>query len=84
MWFTWKKKNDDSYEPVEQTGTNTLIYIAYNAVWWVPILLTLLGVIDHMSGTIGFAAITALRLAANLYRTNVLDPVQAMNFPFRA
>jgi len=58
--------------------------VAYNLVWWVPIVLPFTKTIDYRTGFLAFTAITVLRLCANLYRNNVLELEQAERFPFRA
>lgn len=84
MRFAWLQKQSENAVSGEQSTSNRLTYIAYNAVWWIPILLVLIGVIDPAAGFISFTIITVLRLVANLYRNNVMDPEQAVTFPFRA
>lgn len=83
MRFAWLQKQSENAVSDEQNTPNRLTYIAYNAVWWIPILLVLIGVIDPAAGFISFTIITVLRLVANLYRNNVMDPEQAVTFPFR-
>jgi len=83
MRFAWQRKNSDSYHSVKESLTNRLIYIAYNVVWWIPIVPAFAGIIDYRTGFIGFAVISFVRLAANLYRNNVLKPEQAESFPLR-
>lgn len=63
---------------------NGPLYVAYNAVWWVPVVLVAAGVMGYAAGFLGFAGITLARLIANLYRNNFLPPQQAIHFPFRA
>jgi hypothetical protein len=58
--------------------------MAFNAAWWVPIVLTLFKVMDYRTGFVLFAVVTVVRLGANLYVNNVLTPEQAESFPFRA
>jgi len=69
---------------VQQSFTNRLIFIAYNVVWWIPIVLPFTGLIDYRTGFIAFFVITIIRAAVNLYRNNVLKPEQADSFPLRA
>ena len=84
MRFAWLKQQSSDSVSVEQSTVNRVIFIAYNAIWWAPIVLRLINVIDYRTGFIAFAAITVLRACANLYRNNVLTPEQAERFPFRA
>ena len=62
---------------------NKLIFIAYNVVWWIPVVLPLTKTISYNAGFIVFTGITVVRLSANLYRNNVLTLEQAVRFPFR-
>ena len=84
MRFAWLRKNSPDHAAVKLEGRNRLIRMVYNAVWWVPIVLTLLQVIDYDTGFILFAIITIVRLGANLYLNNVLQPERFESFPFRA
>jgi hypothetical protein len=84
MRFAWLRKNSANYVPVEQSFTNRLIYIAYNVVWWIPIVLPFTKIIDYRTGFIAFFVITIIRAGVNLYRNNVLNPEQAESFPLRA
>jgi len=63
---------------------NRLIYIIFNIVYWVPILLPFLGIIDYSTGFIVLAGNLFFRLAANLYRNNALALQQAETFPLRS
>lgn len=84
MRFAWLKKKAEK-DISDDTGLiNRLTLFVYNLVWWLPIVLTLTGTIDHWSGFIGFTIITVVRLIANLYRNNVLTLEQATTFPFRS
>ena len=61
-----------------------LIMLAYNIVWWLPIILAFTGTIDYNTGFMTFFAVTVIRLVANLVRNNVLKPEQGESFPLRA
>ena len=61
-----------------------LIMIAYNVIWWIPIILPFTGLIDYNAGFIAFFIITMIRLGANLLRNNILGPEQAVEFPLRS
>ena len=67
-----------------QSFTRRFIYIAYNVIWWIPIVLPFTRVIDYRAGFILLFVITLIRAAANLYRNNVLSPEQAAYFPLRS
>lgn len=84
MRFAWLQKNSANNDPVEQNATNRPILVAYNLVWWIPIVLPFINVIDFRTGFIVFCLITILRACANLYRNNVLTIEQAMSFPLRS
>jgi hypothetical protein len=84
MRFAWLRKNAANGGAVKQSAANQLTLIVYNLVWWVPIVLPILKIIDYGTGFIAFTIITAVRLSANLYRNNVLTLEQAERFPFRA
>ncbi len=84
MRFAWLRENDTITTPVApQTALNRFILIIYNAVWWVPILFTVTGLFDTYTGFWTFAAVTAIRAAANLYRNNFLPVERGEYFPFR-
>ena len=84
MRYAWLRENSDNDKQLEQSGISRLVYVAYNVIWWIPILLSFLGVIDYRTGFITFFIITIIRAVANLYRINVLTPEQAEIFPLRA
>jgi hypothetical protein len=84
MRFAWLRKNSADQAPVEQSSIIRFIYIAYNVIWWVPIVLPFTGIIDYRTGFIAFFVVTIIRAGANLYRNNVLTPEQAESFALRA
>jgi hypothetical protein len=84
MRFAWPRKNSASYVSVKPSFTNRLIHIAYNVVWWIPIVLPFTQTIDYRTGFIAFFAVTIIRAGVNLFRNNVLKPEQAENFPLRS
>jgi hypothetical protein len=84
MRFARLRKNSANHVSVKQSFTNRLIFIAYNVVWWIPIVLPFTQIIDYRTGFIVFFVVTFIRAVANLYRNNVLTPEQAESFPFRA
>jgi len=84
MRFAWLKKNSTNDVSAKQSFINRVIYIAYNVIWWIPIVLPFTGIIDYRTGFIAFFIVTMIRAAANLYRNNVLNPEQAESFPLRA
>ena len=84
MRFAWLRENSPNHVSVKQSLTNRLIFIAYNVVWWIPVVLPFTGTIDYRTGFIAFFVVTIIRAVANLYRNNVLTPEHAENFPLRA
>lgn len=86
MRFAWLRKKSANDVAVKQSFTNRLIFVAYNVVWFLPIVLSFIGTIDYRTGFIAFAVITVVRASANLYTNNVLKltPEQFKSFPFRA
>lgn len=84
MRFALLRENSDTNELIKQSFANRLIYIGYNIIWWLPILLPIIKVIDYRTGFIAFLIITIFRAIANLYRNNFLTTEQAEHFPLRA
>ena len=82
MRFAWERKKAGQVA-VKQSTTNRLIWIAYNTVYWIPIILPFTKVIDYNTGFIAFAAIVLVRGVINLITNNVLAPEQAEYFPLR-
>lgn len=60
-----------------------ILFVAYNLLFWLPIVLVIVGAIDYRTGAIGILVITAFRAMANAYRTNFLTLEQAEVYPFR-
>ena len=86
MRFAWQRKNSGKYLTAKKGFTHplNLIMVAYNIVWWIPIILPFTKIIDYNTGFIAFFVVTVIRLAANLIRNNVLKPEQAVSFPLRS
>jgi hypothetical protein len=86
MRFAWEKRNSANYVSTKKGFTHplNLVMIAYNVVWWIPIILTFTGTIDYTTGFITFLVVTIIRLGANLLRNNVLKPEQAVDFLLRS
>ena len=84
MRFAWLRDNSTHDVSVKPGFTNQLIFLTYNIVFWIPVVLSLVKAIDYGTGLLAFTVIIVLRAIANLYRNNVLKPEQAQNFPFRA
>jgi hypothetical protein len=84
MRFAWLRENSPDHVSSEESPTGSLIFNAYNLVWWAPLVLSLIRIIDYRTGLIAFFVVTIIRAAANLYRNNVLTLEQAEVFPLRA
>ncbi len=61
-----------------------LLFIAYNVIWWVPVVLGFVGVLSYRDAFLSFLAITIFRAVANLYRNNVLPVKVAQHFLLRS
>lgn len=83
MRFAWLSKKQELEDPKMSTGAR-LIYIGYNVIWWLPVVLVVLGVWSYPAGAVGFVVVTVFRALANLYRNNVLSIEAARLFPLRA
>ena len=84
MRFAWQRKDSANQDSVKQSFPSRLIFIAYNVVWWIPVVLPFIKIIDYRTGFIAFFVVTMIRAGANLYRNNVLKPEQAESFPLRS
>jgi len=85
MRFAWLRKNSTGPIPAKLRFTHplNLIFVAYNVVYWIPIVLPFTGAIEYHTGFVAFFVIIVIRAVANLYRNNVLKPEQAESFPLR-
>ena len=86
MRFAWIRKKSSAGDPPKRLFTHplNLLMMAYNIVWWIPIILPFTGTIEYRTGFIAFFVVTIIRLVANLIRNNVLKGEQAESFPLRA
>lgn len=84
MRFAWLNNNLANDASVKQSLADRLVYIAYNLVWWIPIVLVIFKIIDYRTAFIALFVLTLIRAVVNLYRNNVLNPKQAERFPLRA
>ena len=84
MRFAWINKDSANDVPTEQSPINRVIYIAYNLIWWIPIVLVVFKIIDYQTAFIALFVLTAIRAVVNLFRNNVLNPQQAENFLLRS
>ena len=83
MRFAWLRKKQGLEDP-QLSSSARLIYIGYNLIWWLPVVLVALGIWSYRAAAIGFAVVTVFRTLANLYRNNVLSIEAAQRFPLRS
>ena len=84
MRFAWLRENSDGPAPAQPGPLNRLVLVVYNLVWWVPIVLGFVKVLDYPVAFATFFAITMVRAVANLVRNNFLTLEQAELCPFRS
>ena len=84
MRFAWINKDSANDVPTEQSSINRVTYIAYNLIWWIPIVLVVIKILDYQTAFIALFVLTVIRAIVNLFRNNVLDPEQAKYFPLRS
>ena len=83
--FVWQKENSADPVPIKLRFTHplNLIFVAYNVVYWIPMILPFTKIIDYRTGFIAFFVVIIIRAVANLYRNNILKWEQAEIFPLR-
>ena len=86
MRFAWLQENSDNPVPVQTESSPSLkwVTVAYNVIWWIPIVLPFTKLISYRAGFISFLIITIIRAIANVVRNNLLTPEQAAGFPLRS
>ena len=84
MRFAWLREQSGDRVSAKPSLANRLTFIAYNIVWWIPIVLGFTKIIDYRTAFIAFLIITIIRAIANVIRNNFLTLEQAETFPFRA
>jgi hypothetical protein len=86
MRFAWLRKNLGRPIPAKLRFTHplNLVFVAYNVIYWIPIVLSLTGVIDYRTGFIVFFVVIIIRGIANLIRNNVLRPERGEGFSLRS
>ncbi len=82
MRFAWLRIKESRDAPAA-TSRERLTLIAYNVIWWVPVVLPILGAMSHRVGFIAFLAVTMVRALVNGYRINVMPVAAAERFPLR-
>jgi len=83
MRFAWLRTNYGSEAEQPSSGADRAILVAYNVVWWVPVVSTVLGITSYTTGLVIFTAGTIARAMINLYRNNIMPLEQAQDFPLR-
>ena len=84
MRFAWINKDSADDIPSKESPIRRVIYIAYNLIWWIPIVLAVIKIIDYWTAFIALFVLTFFRAVVNLFRNNVLNPEQAESFPLRS
>ena len=86
MRFAWLKKNTPNQVVMKRGVAHplSLIRMAYNIIWWVPMLLSFTHVIDYRAGFIAFFSVTVFRLFINIYVNYALDIEKFERFPLKA
>ena len=86
MRFARLRKNTPNHVEMKRRVTHplSLVRMAYNILWWVPMLLTFTRVIDYRAGFIAFFAVTVFRLFINIYVNYALDLEKFDRFPLKA
>ena len=71
--------------PVKLRATHplNLIFVAYNVIYWIPVILPFTTIMDYRTGFIALFVIVIIRGVANLIRNNLLTLEQAEVYPFR-
>ena len=85
MRFAWLRKNSGDPVPAKLRFTHplNLIFVAYNVIYWIPIILPFTKAIDYRTGFIALFVVIIIRGVANVVRNNVLTPEQGEKFPLR-
>jgi hypothetical protein len=84
MRFAWLRESSDDHASVKPSLANRLTFIAYNVIWWIPVVLPFTKIIDYRTGFVAFFVVTIVRAIANVIRNNFLTLEQAEICPFRA
>lgn len=83
MRFAWLRDREGRAEPAS-TPADRATLIAYNLVWWVPLVLPVVGLMSYRSGLIVFLVVTVFRAVVNAYRVNLLPVERAERLPLRS
>lgn len=84
--FAWlRKKSGKTIPPrLRFSHSMNLVFLAYNLVYWIPMILGFTKVIDYSTAFIWFFAILVIRGIANSIRNNVLIPEKGEKFVLRS
>ncbi len=82
--FAWLREKSGKPVPRKLRGTHRLIFLTYNIVYWLPIILAFTPAISYRAGFIGFFAIIIIRGILNFARNNFLAPEQGEYFLLRS
>ena len=85
MRFAWLRKNSGDPVPAKLRFTHplNLIFVAYNVIYWIPMILPFTKAIDYRTGFTALFVVIIIRGVANLVRNNVLTPEKGEKFPLR-
>jgi hypothetical protein len=83
MRFAWLRTKEARDLPPSAPNERVTL-IAYNVVWWLPVVLPFIGVISYGVGFGAFLIITVFRALVNVYRVNVLPVAKAEHLPLRS
>ena len=83
--FVWLRQNSDDTIPVKLKFAHplNLLFIAYNVIYWLPMILPFTKIIEYRTGFVAMFVVVIIRAIANLYRNNLLTLEQAEVYPFR-
>ena len=83
--FVWLREKSADLNPKKLKFSHplNLTFIAYNVIYWLPMLLPIIKIIDYRTGFIAMFVVVFIRAIANLYRNNFLNLEQAEVYPFR-
>lgn len=84
MRFAWLRSRQGLDKAPDLGSGGRVTLVVYNAIWWLPIVFAILGVMSYKDASVSFLAITVFRAAANLYRNNVLSIEAGQRFLLRS
>lgn len=82
MRFAWLL--EQAGEERNESIIGRSIFVLYNLVYWIPVVLPLFGEMDYQTSFVIFVLINVFRTFANAYRINLMPIEQAQVFPLRA